>query len=469
MKKDNWLNDREIKSELKEYLSPLILETLGGLIILDENCRIIYINDLYADSMCVDKETSIHKHITEVVEDTRLPIVSHTKKSEIGVIYKRKNKAFIVNRYPLIKDGNLIGIVGLSTFEDHNHIEMLNTRIQSLEKELSYYKEKKFRNNPAKYSIDDIVTKNKYMIQLKELTYRVASKKSSVLISGESGTGKELFAHSIHSLSNRYNKSFVRINCAAIPESLLESELFGYEKGAFTGALKEGKMGDFEIANGGTIMMDEIDSLPLYLQSKLLRVLQEKEIKKVGGSRIIPIDVRMIFTTNRDLLELSQRGEFREDLYYRINVVNLSIPPLRERVDDIPILVNRFIKKYNSELGMNISGISDEAIKLLSSYEWPGNVRELENSIERAFIYAVNGILGIEHFHLYINKPNNLSGSISKSSKNLSEIRYSAEKKAIIEALVASRWNKKKAAELLGIDRSVLYYKMKKYNINEKI
>ena len=254
---------------------------------------------------------------------------------------------------------------------------------------------------------------------------------------------------SIHLLSNRSKMPFIRINCSTIPENLIESELFGYEKGSFTGALKEGKKGMFEEAEGGTILLDEIDSLPLSLQPKLLRVLQEKEFRRIGGSETINVDVRMIFTSNKDLFSLVKYGQFREDLYYRINVVNLNIPPLKDRKDDIPVLVEEFVRKFNSEFSLNILGVSDMTMELLMAHDWPGNVRELENAIERAFIYANGDVLTSEHFDIELppEENNELFNETIYDGRHLREIVSEVERKAIGEALIQLT-EIKRAAEL---------------------
>lgn len=467
MKYDSWFNDPSFDLDYKEFLQNEAMEILGGITILDKELRMVYINNKYAESMHIDKIESLGKKINEVIKDTKMLEVMETGQPQIGVIYKRNNNTFIVNRLPIYRDGELTGEIGHSTFADIYEIENLKNKINIITRSLNYYKLKAQNFTTAKYSINTITTNDKAMLDIKLLTEKIAKTRSTVLITGESGTGKELFSHAIHSLSSRSSNPFIQLNCAAIPENLLESELFGYERGAFTGALKEGKTGEFEMANTGTLMLDEIDSLSINLQSKLLRVIQEKEIKKIGGSAPIKVDARLIFTTNKDLFELVKKGEFREDLYYRINVMNLRIPPLRERMSDIPLLVNALIKKLNLELGMNITGISDDAIELLKKHNWPGNIRELENCIERAFNYAVVGELKTEHFNnVYLRIDSNyLNSKIIKDEISLQIIRETAEKEAIISALTQSRWNKKKASEILKIDRSVLYDKIKKYNI----
>ena len=290
---------------------------------------------------------------------------------------------------------------------------------------------------------------------------KAAKSDSNVLILGESGTGKELFAHSIHNDSKRSMGVFIKVNCAAIPAELLESELFGYEEGSFTGAKKGGKIGKFEAADGGTIFLDEIGELPLHMQVKLLRVLQEREVERVGSTRSIPIDVRIIAATNRNLEEMVEKGEFRLDLYYRLKVMTIVVPKLSERSEDIPKLVHHFLRKYQKLMNKQIEGISDRALRILNSYSWPGNIRELENSIERA-LNMVDEIEMITSDHL----PEEIRGYKGPSSTlTLNEVMEETERHTIINYLEVMNGNKSETAKALGISRTTLYEKMKKYGL----
>ena len=312
--------------------------------------------------------------------------------------------------------------------------------------------------------------------EIRNMIVRVASNDSSnVLITGESGTGKELVAREIHSKSSRAKMPFVAVNCSAIPENLLESELFGYEKGAFTGAYTK-REGKFKAANGGTIFFDEIGDMPINMQAKLLRVIQDREVTPIGGNSSYKVDVRIISATNKDLEELVKRGEFRDDLYYRLNVVPIHIPPLRERKEDIPVLVKYIIEKLNRKMNKNIKGISEDILSMLLSYGFPGNVRELENILERAFILAGRGPLKKEHFPMLMHSANKsikenfeIDTDIGREGFNLKEIskraRDYAEKRAIEEALVKTGWNRLKAAKLLNIDYKTLRTKIKELGI----
>lgn len=310
------------------------------------------------------------------------------------------------------------------------------------------------------YDFSDIVGINTKMLEIFKTVARIANSKSTVLIQGESGTGKEVVARAIHLNSPRASKPFIVINCSSIPETLLESELFGYVKGAFTGATIN-KKGLLEEAHHGTCFMDEIGDLPQSVQIKLLRFLQDHRIRRIGSNEEIEVDVRIVAATNRNLEELVKRGIFREDLYYRLNVVNIHIPPLRERKDDIPVLVEHFIRKYGIENNRKVYGISDDAMKILLSYDWPGNVRELENVIQRAVTLSHGPIIRPEDLpnHLYRKEPFHIA---SEELLPLREI----QKRYIMKVLEKTGGNKTKAAEILGINRKTLYRIARRYGID---
>ena len=319
-----------------------------------------------------------------------------------------------------------------------------------------------------------MVGKNTRMVQVYELIEKVAPTPSSVLITGESGTGKELVAKAIHMNSPRHDKAFITVNCAALAENLLESELFGHEKGAFTGAVAMRK-GRFELADGGTLFLDEIGEIPLSLQAKLLRALQEKSFERVGGSKTLTVDVRIISATNKELKEEVDQGRFREDLYYRLNVIHVQLPPLRERMDDIPILVEYFIRTVSERLAKPGLSISPDALRLLVTLPWEGNVRELENTIERAGILCNNSRIEADDV-----QPESTDGSAQAAwshqmdlgqlipeSAELNEVLYAVEEKMLNRALEATGFIQARAAERLGITKSLLQYKMKKYGIKK--
>ncbi|RUL48808.1 sigma-54-dependent Fis family transcriptional regulator [Lysinibacillus antri] len=311
--------------------------------------------------------------------------------------------------------------------------------------------------------LDSIIGKSEQIQQLREHTLIVSRTASSILLQGESGTGKEVFAKSIHAVGERSKRAFITVNCGAIPEHLLESELFGYEKGAFTGANTQGKVGKFELANGGTIFLDEIGEMPLHLQVKLLRVLQENEIERVGGTKVIPIDVRVIAATNKDLQSSVKEGVFREDLFYRLNVVPIFIPPLRSRKEDIPELCDYFISEYNEIFGKNVMGFDSEMLQILMNYRWPGNVRELKNFIEYLFNFISEGYITLNNSKELIDKKLKLD-LIEEEEMIFSLKRNEMEliKKAL-EYVKQHNMNVEDATKLLGISRATLFRKLKEY------
>jgi DNA-binding NtrC family response regulator len=321
----------------------------------------------------------------------------------------------------------------------------------------------------SQHGIDNIIGQNEKMVELSQMVQKVAKSDASVLLQGESGTGKELFARAIHNLSHRKSGPYITINCAAIPRELLENELFGSEKGAFTGAHAR-KMGKFEIANGGTIFLDEIGDMDIALQAKLLRVLQQKNFERLGGTKTVDVDVRVIAATNMDLPELIRQKQFREDLYYRLSVFPLNIPALKERPDDIPLLTEHFVEKYCREMKKPVKSLTKEALALLDKYHWPGNVRELENTIERAVILAEGKKITPEHLAIRLRRTNEIRLRDGAGLKEIgAHAQMQAERSTIIRVLKDVRGNKRKAAKVLQIDYTTLFDKIKKYDIDKDV
>jgi DNA-binding NtrC family response regulator len=329
-------------------------------------------------------------------------------------------------------------------------------RVKNLQRENAILRRKLTRQ----YRFHDLVSKNPRMAEIFDLVREVASQRSTVLVQGESGTGKELVARAIHFSGDRGEGPFVAVSCAALAETLLESELFGHEKGSFTGALAQRK-GKFELADGGTLFLDEIGDISPKLQVDLLRVLQERRFFRVGGTAEIAVDVRVVAATHRDLEADVREGRFRDDLFYRLNVINIRIPPLRERREDVPLLAQEFLDRLSHELGREVSGISEEALRVLMDHDWPGNVRELENAVERALVTCKTGVLGAEDFAFLTRPAATTGGPALPPGLSLQEM----EKEYITATLQRLRGNVKGAAEALGIDRSTLYEKIKRYEI----
>jgi transcriptional regulator with PAS, ATPase and Fis domain len=371
----------------------------------------------------------------------------------------------IADRVPIYKDGELIGAVGSVIFKDIVELDSYVKRVSTMEKELDFYKKELKKALGSRFTFDNIIGNSSSIEKAKEMAVKVSMSKSSILLLGESGTGKELFAHSIHNSSPRNNYPLIKVNCASIPSELLESELFGYEAGAFTGASKNGKPGKFELADNSTIFLDEIGDLPLSMQAKLLRALQEREIERIGGTKSKKLDVRIIAATNKNLEDMVKQKLFREDLYYRLNVIRITIPSLRDRRTDIPLLAHYLLKKLSKDMDRFVTDISDDAMKLLIAFDWPGNIRELENTIERA-INLVNkeAIINVNHLPYYLREQNSdVSGLIH--GEGLRDLVAQLEIKEIKNALEVCDQNKQQAAKYLGISRTNLYEKMSKYGL----
>jgi DNA-binding NtrC family response regulator len=329
---------------------------------------------------------------------------------------------------------------------------------QSLLKEISHLR----KELKKQYQFYDLISKSAAMQKVFDLAHTIAKSNSNILILGESGTGKELLTRAIHNESLRAGGPFIPVSCVALTETLLESELFGHEKGSFTDAVAQ-KKGKFELADRGTIFLDEIGDISPKLQLSLLRVLQEKEFTRVGGTKSIKVDARIIAATNRDLKKAVDEGKFRDDLYYRLNVISIELPPLREHKEDIPLLVHHFIEKFNIEMGGKIERISEEALEILMKYNWPGNVRELENVIERAMVITKGTLIKAEDLHLSPQVLKEKGAAPSSDDKTIKSI----EKKHIAKVLEENKWNIQKSAAQLGIDRVTLYNKIKKYKLKE--
>lgn len=451
-------------SELPDnYLQ--IIETIfsefDGALIIDEQGIIRVFTDYYARETGLEKEKVIGKKVNEVFPTTRMLEVLETGRPIIADIWELNGKAQIVSRVPITANGQIIGAAGFSIFRYLEEAKCFAKRISDMFSELKYYKEEVRKILSVKYTLASIIGNSEAILEVKERVRLVAPSNIPVFIYGETGTGKELIAHAIHFESSRRDYPFIKINCASIPENLVESELFGYEEGSFTGAKSKGKPGKFELAQKGSIFLDEIGDLSLTSQAKLLRVLQENEIERIGGTSTIPIDVRVISATNHSLFDLVQRGQFRQDLLYRLEVFPIYVPPLRDRLEDIPLLIDSFINQYNFETGSKILGIEPEAIKILMNYHWPGNVRELHSVIERACIDTREGFISTENLLRFTSR---LSLATNKKV-DLKQIKDDAEKAAICKVLQLTNGNKCEAAKILGLSRSSLYAKIKQHNI----
>jgi PAS domain S-box-containing protein len=447
--------------KVRNLLEAVIEATEDAISVSDEHGNNIIVNPAYTRITGLPKEAVLNKPVTVDIAEgesmhmevlrTGRPV--HNVRLKVGPA----KREVIVNVAPIFIEGKIRGSVGVI----HDISEII-----ALTEELSRAK-RLLRHLEARYRWEDIIGNSPVIERAKEQAKMAAETPATVLLRGESGTGKELFAHAIHNASPRRKGQFVRVNCAAISENLLESELFGYEEGAFTGALKGGKRGLFEEANGGTIFLDEIGDISLSVQSKLLRVLQEKEIIRVGGTRSVSVDVRIISATNANLEMKVQSRTFREDLYYRLNVIPIHIPALREHKEDIQPLAGHIMFKLNQEFGRKVEKISDEALHDLLGYDWPGNVRELENVLGRAMITMrpQETVMDLEHLPVLPCEKISYAPPLSVQVQSLEKTVSEAEKGAVMRALQETKGNRTKAAALLGISMRSLFYKIEKYGL----
>ncbi|WP_338781660.1 sigma 54-interacting transcriptional regulator [Metabacillus sp. FJAT-52054] len=458
-----------------EWLEEVINLAAECTVVVDHNGIILYINNAYCEFLHVSAEESIGKPVQDIIENSRMQIVAKSGKAEVASIHPINGSEMVANRYPLFVGGELVGAVGTVMFRNPKEWLDYSRKLQPLMEELNYYKNRFEKELHSKYHFGDLIGESGKFREAKILAERVSDSHSAVLLLGESGTGKELFAHAIHHSSGRRYAPFMRLNCASIPEHLFESEIFGYEEGSFTGAKKGGKKGKFELANKGTIFLDEIGDLPLQMQSKLLRVLQEKEIERIGGRAPVRIDVRIIAATHRNLEEMVEKGLFRQDLYYRLNVIKIDIPSLRERREDIAPVSAVLLRKLEGKFHRQGLELSEEATRYLEQHSWPGNIRELENVLERAVNVLDGPIILPKHLPLYLRgEERPVSSSPPDSSFfpeqpfqiiPLRETVLQAEKLAIINAIKKTEGNKVEAAKLLEIGKTSLYDKCKQYSI----
>jgi PAS domain S-box-containing protein len=459
---ENPNNNKDMLRKMEMY--ELIFDSIhNGCVVTDAQGYITHFNKPYGLFLGLSPEEQIGKHCSEVIQNTRMHIVAKTGEPEINQTHRVKDQDMVVQRIPIKKNGEVIAVFGQVMFKDKRDVGRLAEKLSVMESKVEFYEQELMSLRSTRYTIDSVISVSKSMINLKGEAIRAASNNLPVLITGESGTGKELFAQAIHHASPRRLHPFIRINCSAIPKDLLESELFGYEKGAFTGARSEGKPGKFELAHHGSIFLDEIGDLPLEMQPKLLRVLEEKEFERVGGNDLIKSDFRLIAASNQDLDGMLADGRFRKDLFYRLNVIPIHIPPLRERKEDIIPLARHLLSQVVQDSGLPEITMDHQAEKFIRECEWPGNVRELLNIIERAISTLEGGVIHRCDLPFYLNRGR--KGSLRTGRRSLTGVLSKAEKDAVVFALETTGYNKARAAEMLGIHRTLLYKKMNKYNI----
>ncbi|AIK36465.1 sensory box protein [Bacillus pseudomycoides] len=440
-----------------------------GIAIVDENGVIQMFNDTYSRFVGVSKEEAIGQLAENVIENTRLPVVLKTGVPERNQVHRLQGQNLVVHRMPIWKQGRVIGAVGMLIHEGISDIYKILERFDQKDSAV-----KPLFSKPKKKQIrfEDILGESQTISETKKMARKAAGSKASVLITGESGVGKEQFARAIHDTGITKNGPFISVNCAAIPDNLLESELFGYAEGAFTGAKKNGKAGKFELANHGTLFLDEIGDMSLLTQVKILRVLQEREIERIGGTHPIPVDFRLIAATNKDLKQMVREGTFREDLYHRLHVIPIHIPPLRFRKQDIPLIVEEHLQKLCQMYGAKEKTLDKGVLRLMFHYNWPGNVRELINVLERLFALSDDVHIRAkdlpEEFYYRDMEQKKLVPmiqSLPAKQEAMKVVREEEERGLIERVLKEAKGNKSKAAALLGISRATLYNKLSRFKI----
>jgi len=451
-----------------EILSLIFEKAYEGIAVVDEYGILLEFNEAYSRFTGVNREDAIGRHVTEVIENTNLHLTVKSAMPGRGVLQTIQGQSMVVHRIPIWKNEKVVGAIGMLIFEGVSEVYGILERLQG--EKITKQTESKMLTTPnaevSRITMNQIIGTSESILRVKRLARKAARTSATVLISGESGTGKEVFAKGIHNLSPYYNGPFISVNCGAIPENLFESELFGYEEGAFTGAKKSGKPGKIELAQNGTLFLDEIGELSLLFQTKLLRVLQEREAERVGGVKKYRVDVRVIAATNRDIEQMVEEGTFREDLYYRLNIIRLHIPALRQRKDDIPILLAHFIKEACVKYATPEKQFTSQVVASLMDYRWKGNIRELVNMIEHLVIMSNKDVIDVNDLPEVMRNQTlihvNAEHSIIEKFKSLGE---EDEKQLILQTLEFVGGNKSKAASKLGIHRTTLYQKLKKHKI----
>ncbi|WP_449355361.1 sigma 54-interacting transcriptional regulator [Virgibacillus natechei] len=454
-----------------EILNVILDSAYEGVAVVDKKGIVREFNEAYSRFTGIDKKVAVGSHVQEVIDNTNLNNTVNTGLPERGVVQYIQGQAMVVHRIPIWKNDKVIGAIGMVIFEGVTELYRIYERFQenTIPNKQEQQSPPKKERESRKMTLDQIIGASESTSTTKRLARKIAKTKATVLITGESGTGKEMYARGIHHLSELSSGPFISINCGAIPENLFESELFGYAEGAFTGAKKGGKPGKFELAQNGTLFLDEIAEMPLIMQTKLLRVLQEKEFERVGGIEKYEINTRIIAATNRNLKEMVETGGFREDLFYRINVIELPILPLRERTEDIPPLVSNYLYSICTEYQIPVKSITPEAMSKFVHYHWYGNIRELMNTIEKLAVLVEGDTIDIHHLpEVMIDKEIIEKGqrdeqtTLMKREKSIGDER---EKELIKRILKKTEGNKSKAAGKLGIHRTTLYQKLKRYKL----
>ncbi len=449
-----------------DILNYLLSNPFDGMTVINDKEQVVFMSPIHEKFFGLKRGEASGRHVTEVIENTRLHLVARSGKAEIGQMQKMQSTNRIVSRLPILRDEKVVGAIGRIMFKGPEQLVEMGREITSLRNEVEFYKREASYLRNRSYGVDDIIGESGAIRQLKSDMAKIAALDIPVLVVGESGTGKELVAQAIHRLSLRRDKQMIMVNAGALPENLVESELFGYEAGAFTGAKKKGRKGKFEAADDSSLFLDEIGEMPLEMQVKLLRVLQDGSFERVGGDEPRYSDFRLIAATNRDLTHMIDSDQFRLDLYYRISGVTLKVPPLRERLEDIPLLVQHFIRSFAERQRTPVMHVNPAVYRYLQDRAWPGNIRQLQHEVERALIFSEGAELTTDDFRSseifsndYFRRP--AAEPQKTSGEALKDTLERVELEKINDSMARHNQNKKRVAEELGVSRSYLYKRLR--------
>ncbi len=444
------------------------LESLcEGAVAVDREARIVWISEKYVKRLGLKSAAdALGREVEEVIPNSLMREVVRTGEPILLDIMPFGGESFVVTRMPLHDDsGKVIGAIGFVLYDRLHYLKPLVSKFARLQTALADAQKKLVEERRAKYTLSSFVGSSPAIAELKRQARRAAQLEATVLLVGETGTGKELVAHAIHAASPRAHRPFVAVNVAAVPETLLEAEFFGAAPGAYTGVERKGREGKFKLADGGTLFLDEVGDMPLAVQAKLLRVLQEREIEPLGSNRVLPLDVRVIAATSLDLAELVRLGRFRSDLYYRLNVLAIRLPPLREHLADLEAIADQMLEQIGVRVGLPQRELAPSAVAALAAYHWPGNIRELRNVLEKAVLHSDRTRLEARDFESILPQP--AASPIPHAGvRPLTDAVAEAERAAIRTALVAAKGKKAAAAQLLGISRATLYEKLGQLGID---
>lgn len=448
--------------ELPQVTQALLESVLEGAVIIDKVGIVEGCNDAFCKFINVDKEKIIGRYITDVLPELDITGVFESPENEYVERRSIKGQDVIVTNLAIFNGSEVVGAVGKIMFKHVSEMDVLVNKLKTLKSKIDYYSERLEAVSGAKFTIDNIVGKCQVISLLKENIRKIAPGNAPILLRGEQGTGKQMFAHAIHRESSRRHGPFVHINCLEFPDNLLEFHLFGAAAGVMSRTKKSDLVGKLEISERGTLFITEIDQMSLPVQAKIVKVLREKTMQRIGEDIVRPVDVRLVAATRINLEDLMKQNLFREDLYYQLNVLSFNIPPLRDRQEDLELITNYMIEKYNREFGKKVSGISSEVYRILIRHSWPGNVKELERVLEHAFDVVEEDIIHVNHL------PANLKMVVNseiKKKTTLKNILDDTERNTIMQAIQQNGGNKVKAAQQLGISRASLYQKLEKYNL----